>query len=90
MNRILILCISAAILCAGCASGLPHIFVGSGEFQYYYETAEGSYVYIGKIYNKAAAGPGESPVLVRVTDTVKDANLGRIDAWNIFPVAIPH
>jgi hypothetical protein len=49
-------------------------------------TAEGSFVFTGTISNEHATSKGPHPVLVRVTDTVTDANLGIVDAWQVCDV----
>jgi len=57
----------------------PELFNGIVEL----EKPGSSEPWQGYITNEKGAGPGDYPVLVRVTSSVPDKNLGQIDAWQV-------
>jgi hypothetical protein len=61
----------------------PDLFTGEVELVYSETTAEGSFVFTGTISNEHATSKGPHPLLVRVTDTETDGNLGIVDAWQV-------
>jgi hypothetical protein len=61
----------------------PDLFTGEVELVYSETTAEGSFVFTGTISNEHATSKGPHPLLVRVTGTETDGNLGIVDAWQV-------
>ncbi len=62
---------------------VPDLFTGEVELVYTETTAEGSFVFTGTISNEHATSKGPHPLLVRVTGTETDGNLGIVDAWQV-------
>ena len=61
----------------------PDLFGGTIPLVYDHTDAIGVYWYICYIANDNGAATGSYPVLIRVTDTEQDPNLGEVDAWTV-------
>jgi len=61
----------------------PDLFSGEVALTLSTQTGEESWLFTGFITNETAAGHGEYPLLVKVTDSESDQNLGAIQAWGV-------
>ncbi len=66
----------------------PELFDGEIQLNYLEDTGAESHLFIGDLPNDHGAGTGEYPLLIRVTDTQDDENLGPIDAWFLYRVKV--
>jgi len=66
----------------------PDVFTGAQELTYSSQISDESWLYTGTITNEIGADVGEYPLLVRVTDTGEDQNLGVVDAWEVGTVEV--
>ena len=67
----------------------PAVFSGFVSLSYSTTTGD-SYLFTGTLENQLNPGSGEYPMLVRVTDTQDDPNLGPIQAWQIGSIQFAH
>ncbi len=65
----------------------PDLYDGTVDLAYDHSDVTG-HVYTGTIVNEKAADLGSHPLLVRVTDSDTDGNLGVVDAWQVFDLDI--
>ncbi|MFH1675848.1 MAG: SBBP repeat-containing protein [bacterium] len=66
----------------------PGILTGEAELAYAGQTGDESWLFSGMITNELAATFGTYPLLVKVTDTQHDQNLGEIDGWRAAPTKV--
>ncbi len=66
----------------------PGIFAGEVELGLDSQTGDESWLYTGQISNETGAGGNDYPVLVMVTDTWTDQNLGAVYAYQVVNVYI--
>jgi len=66
----------------------PELFTGEVPLSFSTVTGEESYLFDGTLPNELGAYIGRYPLLVRVSDTEADPNLGFIDAWQVATVKV--
>lgn len=65
----------------------PQLFSGDLTLSFTGLPWDESWIYSGSITNESA-GPGYYPLLVKVTDTETDPNLGTVDAYQVLEVSV--
>lgn len=66
----------------------PDLFTGEVSLSFSTATGEDSFLFEGTVENELVAYIDLYPLLVRVTDTVADQNLGNVDAWQVALVKV--
>ena len=66
----------------------PDLFEGTITLTYSNVMSEESVLFEGVVSNVLGADDGEYPLLIRAVSSEPDANLGLLDAWNVFRVKI--
>ncbi len=66
----------------------PQLFGGEVQLAYSCDTADGAHRFTSKITNEFGSPVGEYPLLVKVTDSQPDPNLGEIAAYNVFLLSV--
>ena len=66
----------------------PDLFDGVKQVNYSEDVGPDNYLFKGSLTNEKGAPVGDYPLLIRVIDTAKDANLGQVDAWFMYTVKV--
>ena len=67
---------------------IPGLFEGTRELDYAANLGSWGHGYVGLIENELGAGYGTYPMVVRVTDTETDPNLGAVYGWDFDVIRI--
>jgi len=66
----------------------PDVFSGERALSFSTAMGEESFLFTGIVTNELGPGYGAHPLLVRISDTETDQNLGAIDAWQVAGVRV--
>jgi hypothetical protein len=69
---------------------IPGLFAGTRELEYVGSLGGWAHGFLGQIENELGAGYGDYPMIIRVTDTQLDPNLGVVYGWDFDTIRIKH